>query len=263
MKCSCGNEFEAYSLMGVDLITKCPDCRQRLRQKFDEQELKKDSTEIASRRLLFRQTCGIPPKFINQEFGTFEQKKQQKAYNLSLCFAKSFDLENYHQTNSLMLVGACGLGKTHLACAIGHHILNKWQGTPDRNPIKFISEPDLFRWIQSTFSNNQPMGDTEQQIINFLISVPLLIVDDVGKEERADGRFVQRTWFSIVNGRYDNELPIVFTTNKNIDQLHYYFGGGYGNDAVMDRLDEMVKHTAILEGQSYRRCMVNNAKHDS
>ena len=111
----------------------------------------------------------------------------------------------------------------------------------------------MFRRIRATF-NHIEKQETEEGIYKLLTTIPLLIVDDVGKEEVSDSRFVQRVWFSVINGRYDNMLPIVITANLNPDKIAYHLGGSRNNEASFDRLYEMVGGVFWEnEGKSYRR----------
>jgi len=111
----------------------------------------------------------------------------------------------------------------------------------------------MFRRIRATF-NHTVNKETEQDIYKLLTTIPLLVVDDIGKEEVSDPRFVQRVWFSVINGRYDNMLPIVITANLTPDEIAYHLGGSRNNEASFDRLYEMVGGVFWEnEGKSYRR----------
>ena len=257
----CGDAFDAEQLgfAGVDLTNvRCPICRKDLRDKLDKQKADELQIDTARRRRLFRRTCGIPRKYMNEEFGTFDETKQQVAYKKCLEYAQNFKIKKPDMVSLIMLSpGINGVGKTHLACGIVHNILNRWQGETTNCPVHFVTEPDLFSRIRATYNKREfleaVMAETEQDVINYYKTVPLLVVDDVAKEEVGDPKFVQRIWFRIINGRYNNMLPVVITTNKNIDELSWHFSGGAGNEAVDDRLGEMSGgEYVLLEGDSYR-----------
>ncbi|MDD5081742.1 MAG: ATP-binding protein [Dehalococcoidales bacterium] len=259
----CGEEFAAAAsnLMGVPIpVRKCCD-RCATERIFREHQAVEElrQAEIARTRRRFRETCGIPPIFQAAEFGTFERERQARAYDRCREYAQGFDLVKPQGYNSLVMFSerAWGVGKSHLACAIINHILNNWGGYPVTRPALFVSEPDLFRRIQATYNvprEDRDWRETEDDVMRELTTVPLLVIDDLGKEERSDPRFVQRTLFAIINGRYNNLLPIVLTANLGEHGLQRYLGAGRENEASFDRLVAMTKGEFIsMTGKSYRR----------
>ena len=96
--------------------------------------------------------------------------------------------QGYH---SLVLYSdhSWGVGKTHLACSIGHRILDRWQGERvGRSLVLFVSEPDIYTRIQATYGHpleERYRHETEADIIRQLTSASLLIIDDVGKRRVA------------------------------------------------------------------------------
>lgn len=269
----CGAEYEAMVvfLLDQDFVLgggRCSKCRLKVikEEKANEEALRK--LEIDKKRKLWREECGIPPLFMNKEFGTFDTKRPGNVkviYEKCLAYAKDFpsDYGAYIRNKgkaypSLVLVSmdVWGIGKSHLTCSIGHYILNRWNGEDITNPVLFISEPDLYRRIQRTYNytaEEKRYLETEDDIIKSLIYRPLLILDDVGKEKRSDPKFVQRILFSVIDGRYKNLRPIVMTTNLTDAQLKVYMGAG-SDEASFDRLWEMSSGKfTVLKGESYRR----------
>lgn len=261
-KCSrCPNEYEPryYDVLDTHILVGgglCPDCAQK---EYDNEVAKEKATKqssIMTERRRCREECGIPSKFMNQDFSTFDKGWQDEALNKCWKYAESYPVEarpiNYP---SLYIYSGSswGIGKTHLSCAIAHRILNRWKGEDRGCPrVVFISEPDLFRKIQATYNysaEEKQYRESENDIIKGIISADLIILDDVGKEKRQDPRFVQRTLFAIIDGRYKVSLPIVLTANLNPAQLKRHL-----EDASFDRFYEMTKGQAVLmDGESYRR----------
>lgn len=277
----CKKEYQAeiICLMGVRLLRGegyCSDCAKKELESQEAKELAVKQATITSQRRQWRDTCGIPRKFMLQEFKGFDTQREgcsglTKAYEKCLNYANKFPLDqSYLGYPSLLLVSdsSWGIGKTHLACSIAHNILNRWNGEginwevwngelfKSSCPVRFISEPDLFLQIQATYNyspEEKPYRDSETDIINKLVSVRLLLIDDVGKRRVQDPRFVQRVLFSIIDGRYKAMRPMVVTANLSPEGLKLYLGGG-GDEASFDRLWEMVKGKFIkIEGESYRR----------
>ncbi len=264
----CGDEFETYRLicLGVDkyISNCCPKCRTIKREESEKIERQRLEAEVAEMKSTWLINSGIPRKFRDERFGTFEMKNEnlQKVHALCLDYAENFPLARGSKYKSLGLFskGVWGIGKSHLVCAIAHKIMERWIGGSINSPVCYITEPQMFSRIRATFNRGYDgNNETEEQVYNHLINVPLLIVDDIGKEEVADPRFVQRVWFSIVNGRYDNELPMVITANLDPDGIEQHLGGSRNNEASFDRLYEMLEGVFWeMMGESYRRAKVKN-----
>jgi DNA replication protein DnaC len=181
-----------------------------------------------------------------QRLDTFKpnrSKSLSNAYKDCVDYIEKYPLCGYRGYRSLVLYsqGVWGVGKSHLVSSIAHGILDKWQGEINYCPVRYTSEPNLFIRIRDTF-NRRPQEEcheTEADIYHELTTTPLLIIDDMGKEEVSDSRFVQRVLFAIINGRYDNMLPVIITANLNIDMIERHLGGDRGNSAAFDRLAEM------------------------
>ena len=258
----CGKEFEAMATttLGVPIpVRRCCEPCAKGRYFREHQAVEVERQETISRiRKGWRETCGIPLIFQTSEFGTFERERQPKAYDCCLAYAQGFNLAKPQGYPSLVMFSekCWGVGKSHLACAIINHLLNKWNGVPRTRPVLFVSEPDLFRRIQATYNvarEDRGWRETEDDVMKELTTVPLLVIDDIGKEERGDPRFVQRTLFAIVNGRYNNLLPLVLTANLGEHGLRQYLGAGQ-NEASFDRLVAMTKGEFVaMTGKSYRR----------
>ena len=260
----CKKEYEAeiITVLGVRILRGAGYCQDCARKLYEEELAKEEAARklgIATGRREWREKCGIPHKFMTEQFGTFDKSRQTDKYKLCLKYADSYPLMDSRGYLSLILYSeeSWGIGKTHLVCSIAHHILNRWDGENIGCPVLFISEPDLYLRIQATYNYSQEekyYRESETDIINQLTRVPLLIMDDVGKRRTHDARFVQRVMFSVIDGRYKNMRPVVLTANLSPQKLAVYLGGGQGDEASFDRLLEMASNQFIrMEGESYRR----------
>lgn len=263
----CGDEFDTYSLQNVGIggviSDSCPKCRQKKREEMEEHEQQRIEVEATERKQSWRVVSGIPRRFRSENFNTFEvgEANGKKIHALCLDYAENFPLAKDAGYKSLGMFskGIWGNGKSHLACSIAHKIIDRWIGGGEQSPVLYITEPQMFSRIRATFNRGYDSnGETEDSVYHHLTTVPLLIVDDIGKEEVPDPRFVQRVWFSVVNGRYDNMLPVVITANLDPDGIEQHLGGSRGNEATFDRLYEMLGGVFWeMTGSSYRRL-----KHD-
>jgi len=196
---------------------------------------------------------GISLRYRDKSFVNFETDKGNKLA-LDKCqeYVEGFPLArpiNYHSLG-LFSKGVWGVGKTHLVCAIARRLQERCQFM---NPVLYMTEPDMLRRVRRTYDHRDG-EETEDEVLRKLVGIPLLIIDDVGKEEIADPRFVQRVWFSIINARYDNLRPVIITANLSPDEISYHLGGNKNNEATFDRLYEMLQGVFYeIKGKSYRR----------
>jgi DNA replication protein DnaC len=110
----------------------------------------------------------------------------------------------------LVFVGPYGCGKTHLAAAIANYARRELSMSPI-----FAVVPDLLDYLRSTFA---PDSDTTYESrFDAVRSTDLLILDDLGTENTTP--WAREKLFQIVNHRYMERLPTVFTTNVDLDAL--------------------------------------------
>ena len=115
-------------------------------------------------------------------------------------YAEEFD----HDSESLMLFGNAGLGKTHAALAIAGIVLEK-----DLDVI-YVSSPDFFSKLEALHFGSDPGGE-EETLLQTAAGADLLILDDLGTE--FDSSFFLSTLYSLLNNRLGAHLPTIVTTN--------------------------------------------------
>ncbi len=261
-----GTEFTVYRLRDGTIKTykTCPDCIAKHLASRDAEEKAKRSGGVPMRRRMARNGIGIPPRFINKDFSNFDKSRSKEIdAALKLCwqYAEEYPIDKTPKGyRSLYLYSeqSWGVGKTHLSCAIAHKILDRWQDCDTAIPrVRWVSEPQLFSKIEASFNytwEDKQLLPNKEDIIKDLIETDLLILDDVGKEKRQDPRFVQRTLFAIINGRYDRDFPMVITANLSPSLLKGHLGSAGTDEASYDRWLEMCQGKRIpIDGDSYRR----------
>ena len=115
-------------------------------------------------------------------------------------YAEEFD----HNSESLMLFGNAGLGKTHAALAIAGIVLQK-----DFDVI-YVSSPDFFARLEALHFGADPSGE-EETLLQTAAGADLLILDDLGTEFNSS--FFLSTLYSLLNNRLGAHLPTIVTTN--------------------------------------------------
>ncbi len=143
-------------------------------------------------------------------------------------------LEN---NNNILLIGNSGVGKTHLATAIGIAAAKK------RVSTYFIKCHDLISQLKKAHIENR----LETRIKHFS-KYRLLIIDEIGYlpigEEEA------KMFFQLIDMRYEKKSTII-TSNINLSDWGKIFSDSLIASAILDRL---VHHSSIVNilGNSYR-----------
>ena len=105
--------------------------------------------------------------------------------------------------NPLMIFGGVGLGKTHLAHAIGVDIKERY---PDTTVLYISSEKFTQQYIESVKKNNR------NDFIHFYQVIDVLIVDDVQFLSGKSG--TQDVFFHIFNHLHQNGKQVILTSDK-------------------------------------------------
>ena len=109
----------------------------------------------------------------------------------------------------LILLGAYGCGKTHLAAAIANRAIERGQ------PVLFVVVPDLLDHLRATYSPSSPVS--YDQRFEEVRSAPLLILDDLGTQSST--QWAREKLFQILNHRYNTRLPTVITSNQGLEEI--------------------------------------------
>jgi DNA replication protein DnaC len=149
-----------------------------------------------------------------------------------------FRLQFLKDKANVIFLGLVGLGKTHLATALGYAACQ--QGLS----VLFATAIDVI----NTLSAAQIKGTLKSELRKYTFP-SLLILDEVGylpiDQRGAD------LLFQVITARYERG-SIVLTTNKTFKQWPTIFNGDSSiTAAVLDRLLHH-SHTIVIEGASYR-----------
>jgi DNA replication protein DnaC len=109
----------------------------------------------------------------------------------------------------LVLSGASGCGKTHIAAAIVNRLLERGE------PALFVVVPDLLDHLRSAYQPGAEVGYDE--LFERVRNAPVLVLDDLGTQ--APTPWAQEKLFQLINHRFNTRLPTVVTTNLLPDQI--------------------------------------------
>lgn len=187
-----------------------PSCSCEVRafeKEIAEAEERKAASEIERKFSL----SSLGDRFKESTFDRFTGRSgSEKAVGVVRKYAKMFDRQ---ESTSLLIWGEPGNGKSHLAAAICQDIKSR-----GFIPV-FQSVPELLARIRNTF--NRQSKESEQEIMNAVLKCDLLVLDDIGAEKISD--WVLESMFRIIDGRYRNKKPTLFTTNFTPTELLFRF----------------------------------------
>jgi DNA replication protein DnaC len=152
---------------------------------------------------------------IDSPKGISYYESSRLTFRAALAFVSDFQKKG--SVDGLLFTGPVGSGKTFLACCIANALLEKGCS------VLFLVVPDLLDYLRSTYDSNRGPGEvTEQEILDTACKVPLLILDDLGAHNYTE--WVRNKLYSILNFRLNHFLPVVITTNINLEDLEEYLG---------------------------------------
>lgn len=227
----CGEEFETTNL-GIATKIVCSKCGDERVKQEKEREGASRQAEAESRYHRLISIAQIPPKWEEVTFDNSDPKLNSRAFKVAKRYAETFRA----QSPSLIFYSpGNGTGKTHLVACIANHILHE-----KRLSVLFKKGRDLMLEIRRTFSDRGEM--TEADILDKVLSVQLLVLDDVGVDPPS--RWIHGTYWTVFDRRLEWQLPVVITTNKPLEGTGETLADRIGDGAV-SRLVELCAGNVI------------------
>lgn len=125
----------------------------------------------------------------------------------------------------LYIFGPVGTGKTHIAYALK----KKWDET-SRYSADFWNTSELMQEIKDDFDRDN--YSKTHRFDKIMEEKEPLFLDDIGSEKLTD--WVLERFYLIINRKYNDMLPVIFTSNYSIEDLAARVG-----DRIASRIVEM------------------------
>lgn len=229
--------------MGFNRKVRCIcKCQAEIRDRENEIERQKEKQRIVDK---IKSTSLLGEKYKNVSFENTETKHSQ---NFELVFnrcKKYCEVANKVLKDGIgiYLFGEKGTGKSRLTACMANELMNNYY------TVLYTNFAEISKYIRNTFKNS---NDTEYNFIEKLTSIDFLFIDDFGTElvsKNDKDLWLQEQVFQVINKRYNNNKPIIFTSNYSLRQLFEERGVA---DKTIDRIQEICE-IMKLEGTSYRR----------
>ncbi|KXY42427.1 hypothetical protein COF04_04010 [Bacillus toyonensis] len=235
-------------LMEIQGETICPVCRLEEENRRLEKEMNvfRYEKEERKRKSIFYDHSLIKDETIKlARFSTFISECEEDENNLILAKKALTDYLNDIRFN-LILVGKVGAGKSHIAYSIAHEMNEQ-----SSNKVMYVTSSELFDYIRSTF--NTQSCETEHSITNMLISMDLLVIDDLGAElgdmdinDLKATAFVNRVLFKLFDGRQGKKT--IITTNLTGEAIIKAY-----DERVTSRMFNTYRHVEFKKTRDKRK----------
>jgi len=175
---------------------------------------------------------------------SFESSKRLEdfewAFNPKVPKAKVVDLAAGHfieKRENVLFIGPAGVGKSHLAQAIGERACRAGHS------VGYVSAHQMLSQLRAARADQT----LDKKMLRFT-SPDLLIVDDLGLRPLDGDEPIDL--YEIIRARYERGSMIV-TSNRALEEWYPLFLDDLMASAAMDRLLHHA-HVVVLEGHSYR-----------
>jgi DNA replication protein DnaC len=162
------------------------------------------------------------------------------AFNPNVPKAKVIELATCHfvqRRENVLIVGKTGVGKSHIAQAIGHRACLLG------HTVFFVSAQQLLGQLRAARADQS----YERKLLRFT-TPDLLIVDDLGLRGLRDDEPMDL--YEVIRHRYE-QGAVIITSNRDVDEWPPLFGDTLLAGAAMDRLLHHA-HLIPIDGESFR-----------
>lgn len=164
--------------------------------------------------------------------------KATKTVNAAQIQALANNTSWVKQAENLVIFGPSGVGKSHIACAIAHRLIE--QGLR----ALFTSTTALVQKLQQARKTYRL-----PEAIAKLAHIPILILDDIGYVKKDDAE--TSVLFELIADRYES-ASLIITANQPFSEWDKIFPD---NNMAVAAIDRLVHHATIINIQddSYRQ----------
>lgn len=148
-----------------------------------------------------------------------------------------FNLQFLERREDVIFLGPVGVGKTSLACALGHSACRAG------HRVVFLRSDDLLKQIHQSRADN-----STERVLRSLLAPDLLIIDDFGLRRLSTQQ--SSDFYEVIIERHRRASTIV-TSNRAIEEWIPLFDDPILAQSALDRLAHN-GHQIVMDGPSYR-----------
>ncbi len=162
---------------------------------------------------------GYYSKEVDKRFGRSPHQNMQNLYRFCVHFVHKFD----STFQNLLFHGNTGLGKTFLCNCIAKDLLDKGK------TVLYLPAVQLFQLFETARFHREDMEEFSKEMLNTLLTVELLIIDDLGTEFVTS--FTGPELFNTINTRVLNQKATIISTNLSLEELKEQY-----SDRIVSRI---------------------------
>ncbi len=236
----------AYVLgrMEREVWTPCPDCEEAKRARELQEQAEASAQRDRARLEEMLNEAAIPARFMGRTLASYRAETQEQIRALSIAteYAENFE-KKLRTGDGLILLGAPGTGKSHIAAAILQAIMPRHLGL-------YTTCAGVIRAVRGTW--RQGAEKSEAQVLGMFAEVPLLVIDEVGVQYGTESE--QNILFELLDRRYRDMQPTILLANLKLKRMNADEPAGLREvlgERIYDRLTETAR-IVTFEGESYR-----------
>ena len=176
-------------------------------------------------------------RFLN--YSEEQRERRKKLFLAANEFAERY--EQHMMMKGIYIFGPTGVGKTHLLNAIANRL-------EERGIMAVvINVGRLIDWLSAASAQHSEM----EKIIQTLVSVPVLLLDEIGQEFANE--WTIKKIYQLINLRYTARLPVLYASNQAPPDLYKRLSGVCPE--VVEPLVSRIAGTCrigFLDGEDYR-----------
>ena len=205
---NCGGEIQRdVVLLGIKrrVGINCPCASEQM-----QQQKERDEAQETQRRLnRFRVYSLMDSRFERFSFENWVHNEDSyPLYELGRRYCQNWE-DMRAENHGLLIYGPAGTGKTYLSFAIANELHKQGQS------VMAISVSRIIGIMQDSFNKRDGLGECE--VLNTITDASLLILDDLGTEQKTP--YGYKMLYSIIDARERAGKPLIITTNLGLAEL--------------------------------------------
>ncbi len=240
-ECAKHGSYQAtvHRIADHEFTSPCPNCAEEHDARVRQANAERREQERRDRLESNRRNCGLPPRFADCAFDSYQVQMPQQGKVLATVRAFAERFEEMERIGAcLTLCGKPGTGKTHLAASLANVLLGQGR------TVLYRQTYGLLRELKDTWTRGAALSEAE--VMRRYRQADLLLLDEIGVQFGTD---TERTLlFEVIDGRYADRRPTVAVSNLDRASLENFLG-----ERVMDRLLETGSAVLVFDWRSYRR----------
>lgn len=203
----------------IKYIPSCDCLEKKKQEQFAELSRQYEEEGKRNRVKKYRDISIIDKKFYESKF---ENADKSQVINFLKKYSEKFKVTG-NAPAGIFLYGSVGTGKTYAASCLANDLMENGK------TVLFMSFALYLIKIRESFKNNFEDTNIESEILKYVKTCDLLIVDDLGVENVKE--FAIEKLFTLLDTRYRTKKPFIITTNLSIEAIKEKFG-----ERIYDRI---------------------------